>query len=258
MSVVQQPVEDGIGERGDGDDLVPAIHRDLAGDQGRAGVVAVLDDLQKITRLFGQERLGAPIVEDQQVHLRDLAQQPAVAAITTCKAKRRKQTRDPVVQDREVVPAGLVPERAGQPALAHAAGAGDHEVAPGPEAPVQFAMLTAGQEKPRRPPRRWTPPDWTRDRSHPGRAALEGSDAEPDAHHAATEARGLQLAPQPRRVAFAFVEPPHEVGHKGIGEAHGEDTARAVWLRTAPLPRLECDDDTPALPGKVGQGAGVA
>lgn len=226
-------------------------------NQGRAAVVAVLDDLQVVARLFGQERLGTPIDEDQQVHLGDLAQQPAVAAIATREAQRRKQARDLVVQPRGR-PGRPCARSAGQPALAHAAGAGDHEVAPGPEAPVQFAMLTAGQEKPRRPPRRWTPPDWTRDRSHPGRAALEGSDAEPDAHHAATEARGLQLAPQPRRVAFAFVEPPHEVGHKGIGEAHGEDTARAVWLRTAPLPRLECDDDTPALPGKVGQGAGVA
>lgn len=128
-------------------------------NQGRAAVVAVLDDLQVVARLFGQERLGTPIDEDQQVHLGDLAQQPAVAAIATREAQRRKQARDLVVQPRGR-PGRPCARSAGQPALAHAAGAGDHEVAPGPEAPVQFAMLTAGQEKPRRPPRRWTPPDW--------------------------------------------------------------------------------------------------
>ena len=30
------------------------------------GIVAILDDLQQIARLLGRERLGAPVVEDQQ------------------------------------------------------------------------------------------------------------------------------------------------------------------------------------------------
>jgi DNA replication protein DnaC len=37
--------------------------------------------LQEVAGLLGQERLGSPIVEDQQVHLGDLTQQPAVAAV---------------------------------------------------------------------------------------------------------------------------------------------------------------------------------
>ena len=42
------------------------------------------------------------------------------------------------------------------------------------------------------------------------------------------------------------------------GKALGEDTARAMWLRATPSPRLDRDDDAPTLPGEIGQGAGVA
>ena len=97
VRVVKQPVEDGIGERWNADDFVPAVDRYLAGDQGRARVVAILDDLQEVPRLFGQERFGASVVEDQQVHTGDLAQQPAVAAIAAGEAQGRKQARDPIV-----------------------------------------------------------------------------------------------------------------------------------------------------------------
>lgn len=47
-------------------------------------------------------------------------------------------------------------------------------------------------------------------------------------------------------------------GLSNAGEALGEDTARAVWPRAAPSPRLDRDDDAPALPGEIGQGAGIA
>jgi hypothetical protein len=45
VRVVDDPVQDGIGQRRIADDLVPAIDRHLAGDDQRAGIVAVLDDL---------------------------------------------------------------------------------------------------------------------------------------------------------------------------------------------------------------------
>ncbi len=47
-------------------------------------------------------------------------------------------------------------------------------------------------------------------------------------------------------------------GLSNAGEALGEDTARAMWLRATPSPRLDRDDDAPALPREIGQGAGVA
>ena len=58
MGVVDHTIEDGVGQRGIADDLVPAIDRHLAGDDQRAGVVAVLDDLQQVAPLLGSSGSG--------------------------------------------------------------------------------------------------------------------------------------------------------------------------------------------------------
>ena len=50
----------GVGERGIADDLVPAGDRHLAGDDQRAGVVAVFDDLQQVALLLGESAAPAP------------------------------------------------------------------------------------------------------------------------------------------------------------------------------------------------------
>jgi hypothetical protein len=40
VGVVDEPVEDGVGDGGIGDDLVPVLNRHLAGDNGRSALVA--------------------------------------------------------------------------------------------------------------------------------------------------------------------------------------------------------------------------
>ncbi len=60
-------VEDRVGQRRVADQVVPAIHRDLAGDQRGAAAVALLDDLEQIVTLLGAERLEPPIVEGRGV-----------------------------------------------------------------------------------------------------------------------------------------------------------------------------------------------
>ena len=44
---------------------MPAVDRQLAGDNGGAEFVAVIEDLQKVVTGGGIERLEAPIVEDE-------------------------------------------------------------------------------------------------------------------------------------------------------------------------------------------------
>src|SRR5207302_452462 len=46
MRAVNDAVEDRVTERGIGDHLVPFTDRDLAGDQQRAALVAIVDDLE--------------------------------------------------------------------------------------------------------------------------------------------------------------------------------------------------------------------
>ena len=54
VGVVDDPIEDGVGQGGIADKFVPAIDRKLTGDDQRAGAVAILDDLQQIALLFGK------------------------------------------------------------------------------------------------------------------------------------------------------------------------------------------------------------
>ena len=62
MCVVDDAVEDRVGQRRVADDLVPVVDRHLAGDDQRAGAVAILDDLQQIALLFGKQRFRAPVI----------------------------------------------------------------------------------------------------------------------------------------------------------------------------------------------------
>ena len=66
IGVVNDAIEDGVGEGWLADDLVPRLHRELTGDQRRAGAVAVLNDLHQVAPLAGSEPVRAPVVEDQQ------------------------------------------------------------------------------------------------------------------------------------------------------------------------------------------------
>ena len=67
MGVVDEAVEDGVGDGGVGDDLVPMLDRHLTGDDGRSALVAIVDDFEEIATLVAGERGEAPIVEDEQV-----------------------------------------------------------------------------------------------------------------------------------------------------------------------------------------------
>ena len=67
VGAVDEAVEDGVGQRGIAHGLVPAFDRHLAGDDQRATIVAVVDDLQQVAALLGGQRFGPPVVQDQQI-----------------------------------------------------------------------------------------------------------------------------------------------------------------------------------------------
>ena len=51
MRVVNQAVEDGIGDGGIADVFMPVFDRKLTGENGGAGAMAVFDDLQEVSPL---------------------------------------------------------------------------------------------------------------------------------------------------------------------------------------------------------------
>jgi len=53
VSAVDDAIEDRVGEGRIADHLMPAIDRDLTGDQQRAPVVPVVDDLEQVAALIG-------------------------------------------------------------------------------------------------------------------------------------------------------------------------------------------------------------
>src|SRR5215472_11075896 len=118
MSVMDDSVEDGVGEGRFADQIVPAVDRDLAGDQRGAAAVAVLDDLQQVMTLLGSERLETPVVEDQELDAAEGTHQAGVAAVAACQCEIAEQARNALIEHRTIVAAGLVAEGASKPTFA--------------------------------------------------------------------------------------------------------------------------------------------
>ena len=108
MRIVDDTVEDGVGESRFTDDIVPLLQRQLAGDQDGGVVVSVLDDFHEIAPLIGVETVRAPIVEDQEVRLGAGPEQVGVASVGASGFEFREHSGDAFVEDGEVVAAGLL------------------------------------------------------------------------------------------------------------------------------------------------------
>src|SRR6266542_646051 len=67
VCVMDEAVEDRVGVGRIADQLMPAIDWQLAGDNGGAAAVAVIEDLEKVMTGGGVERLETPIIEDEQI-----------------------------------------------------------------------------------------------------------------------------------------------------------------------------------------------
>ena len=125
VSVMHQPIEDGIGEGRIADDLVPMFDRKLAGHHGRAAAVAILHDLQEVAPLFGGHGSKSPIVEDQKFDASQALEEPSVMTVAAFQRERIEESRQALIEDRAVIPTGLVAEGAGNPTLADAGRADD-------------------------------------------------------------------------------------------------------------------------------------
>src|SRR5258708_10607287 len=93
VGVMDQAVEDSVGVGGVADQWVPLIDGDLAGDDGGAVAVAVLEDLQEVVAGPGGERLEAPVVEGEEVGATERAQETGGAAAAPRPSQVGGQTR---------------------------------------------------------------------------------------------------------------------------------------------------------------------
>ena len=81
VSIVNQPVHNGIGDGRVPDMIMPMINRELAGDEGGCAAAAVFDEFQKISPFSIRERGQPQIVQDQQVSSGDPFHESPVASI---------------------------------------------------------------------------------------------------------------------------------------------------------------------------------
>ena len=87
MGIVNQPVEDTVRSGRIADLFVPARHRQLGSEDGRARLVAILTDLPEVTPLgFGQRSHG-PVVDHQHIDAAESREHTAQTAIYQLHAK---------------------------------------------------------------------------------------------------------------------------------------------------------------------------
>lgn len=108
---MNETVEDGVGECGLADDIVPFVDRQLAGDECRGGAVTVLHDFHQIAALAGAEPIRSPIIEDQQIAFGQRAEEPRKAAIAMSQFEIGEEPWHTGIDNGVIVSAGLLAER---------------------------------------------------------------------------------------------------------------------------------------------------
>src|SRR3954447_17237156 len=98
VSVVDQAIQNRVGESGIADEVMPGVHGNLAGHNRRGAAMPIIEDLQKVAPLGLIEHRQAPIVEDQEFNPAERLEQPAVAAVPTSERQRLEQARNPMVE----------------------------------------------------------------------------------------------------------------------------------------------------------------
>src|SRR5271169_3001584 len=128
VGVVDDAVEDGVRVGGLADKFVPFVHGRLAGDDGGAPAIALLNDLQKVLAGGGVERPKAEIVQDEHIDPRQRPEQPGMAAIAAGERQIAEQLRHALIEDGAVVAARFVAKGASQPRLAEPGLAANNQV----------------------------------------------------------------------------------------------------------------------------------
>ena len=88
---MNEAVEDGVGECRVADDVVPLLDRGLAGDDGRADAVPVLEDFEQIVPVLGAERGEPPVVEHEDLGLGERFEQVRITTVGAGDGERAEQ-----------------------------------------------------------------------------------------------------------------------------------------------------------------------
>ena len=82
MGIMDQSVEDSIGDGGIADLFMPVLHRELTGDDGGGMTVSLLNNLQEVSSLGVVHGSKTQIVDDQNMGFGEFVYGLAVAAVS--------------------------------------------------------------------------------------------------------------------------------------------------------------------------------
>ena len=118
VGVVDQAIEDGVGHRWIGNDLVPLWHRELARDQRGALALPVIEYLQQLPVEFARDTRNPEIVHDEKRGPCQPLKQRGQAPVDLSGFQRSEELWRIIVDRSISITAGLVPQRAGDPCFA--------------------------------------------------------------------------------------------------------------------------------------------
>jgi hypothetical protein len=128
VSIVDNAIEDRIGDGGVLNEFMPVIYGKLAGDKSGAKAVAVIDEFQEIAALFCIEFTHSPIIQQQEMSFGDGGEEFAIAAISFGDQEILEESGDSQIEGGETFSASLVSECAGKKGFTGPCGAGNDEV----------------------------------------------------------------------------------------------------------------------------------
>lgn len=87
MSIVDDAIEDCVGDGRLPDHIMPGRHRKLGGDQCGFATIPFLEDFEKIEALLVIEAVSAPVIQDKQLDPGKLVHHAREATVETRKSR---------------------------------------------------------------------------------------------------------------------------------------------------------------------------
>lgn len=107
VGIVKEAVQDDVRVGGVSNLVMRAVHGNLPGNDGRAATMPIIDDLHQVATPLGGELHHHPVVKDQDANADEVLQGSRMKAVEAS----RGQTREPLVEHREVIASGPVAVR---------------------------------------------------------------------------------------------------------------------------------------------------
>ncbi len=118
IGVMDEPIEDGVGQGGIAQIGMPVVHGELAGRQGGAPGVAVVEEFQEVAPLVGGEWNQAPVIEDEEVGFGEGGELLGETAVAVRQGEVLQEPRQAVVGDGEAEATGGLGQGAADPRFA--------------------------------------------------------------------------------------------------------------------------------------------